>query len=181
MNPSAAYRKSDRGVAEISGGQRTLTPRLRQALIMVNGKLTGAQLAAMLGGAAAGMALVDELEQGGYIEAVGTATAPTTRPMSLEDLDTTPFGRGGPPSVPADGVAQAPLDPKKLQNAQRTATRLLTDVMGPAADDLATRIERAKTREEMERLLTLATNTVREMAGRTRSEAFRAQVFALLE
>jgi hypothetical protein len=177
MNPSAVYRKSDRGTAEISGGQRTLTPRLRQALIMVNGKLTGAQLASMLGGAQAGVALVDELEDGGYIEAAGVPQASLTRPMSLDDLDDGPASVSGPSSVPA----KSPMDPKKLQNAQRTATRLLTDVMGPAADDLASRIERAKTREELEKLLTLATNTVREMAGRTRSEAFRAQVFALLE
>jgi hypothetical protein len=177
MNPSATYRKSERGTAEISGGQRTLTPRLRQALIMVNGKLTGAQLAAMLGGAPAGVALVDELENGGYIEAAGVPQASLTRPMSLDDLDSLPASGLGPASVPSLG----PIDPKKLQAAQRTATRLLTDVLGPAADDLAARIERTKTREEIEKLLTLATNTVREVAGRTRSEAFRAQVFAQLE
>lgn len=175
MNPSAVYRKSDKGAAEIGGGQRTLTPRVRQALIMVNGKLTGAQLAAMLGGATAGVALVDELENGGYIEAAGVPQATMSQTMSLDALDSVPFG--GPSSLPM----QAPLDPKKLQAAQRAATRLLTDVLGPAADDLGARIERAKNRDEIEKLLTLATNTVREVAGRTRSEAFRAQVFALLE
>lgn len=170
MSPSAVYRKSDKGTAELSGGQRTLAPRLRQALIMVNGKLTGAQLVEMLGGPVTGLALINELETNGYIESAGGGSAGAGASSSMATVDTRP--------TPLDA---GPIDPKKLLAAQRMATRLLTDALGPAADDLASRIERAKTREEVEKLFTLAANTVREVAGRNRSEAFRAQVFGQLE
>ena len=75
------YEKSTTGYREIAGNQRSLSLRQRQILIMIDGKRSENELAALLNSPDASQ-IIAELAGMGYIQQAGS-TAPVTPPLPI--------------------------------------------------------------------------------------------------
>jgi len=123
---TTVYRKSTKGLHEIEIRANRLGPRLRTALILVDGRRSDADLRMLiqLEPDATLLALIDT----GYIEVV------TTRPAAAQSA---------PASSPSE-AAPAPASAGGLAERRRLAVRRLTDKLGPLADTVALRIEKTR-------------------------------------
>lgn len=158
----AIYRKTASGQAEVSSKAHALPPRARSLLIMVDGQRDAQVLRGMLGPA------VDEglelLLREGLIEKSGSSAASPVAPPAPV---TAPAPAPAAPSAPAAAPAMS------FEDTRRTAARAVTEALGPMADSVAMRIERAKTSAELQAALQLAANAIADFSSRSRAEAFR--------
>lgn len=148
--PATLYRKTAAGQAEVGSKAHALPPRARSLLIMVDGKRSLSDLRAMLGPA------VDEsialLQHEGLVEALAS-TVPQPVP------------------VPAPAAAVV-VD---LDRLRREAAHAVTDALGPMADAVALRIERAKDADQLRSALKLAAEALDNVGPHARAEAFRSR------
>lgn len=141
---STTYRKTELGQAEIATRAMKLVPRLRQALILVDGKRNDDELRKLIP-APADEALQALLEQG-FIE----MSAVTAVHVPLPET----------PAAPAVAAVVLTLD-----EMRRRAVRWLSSALGPYADPLNIRIEKVKTDDDMRKALALAANFVAQQLG----------------
>lgn len=141
------YGKTAKGLAEIETRAHRLMPRMRSALILADGKRDVDDLKTLVTHQADETlrALVEQ----GFIEAVGETV---------------------PPPVPA--APTAPVAGSDLDSTRRAAVRALTDSIGPAAEMMSMKIEKAKNLAELMPLLLQASQTIAAMRGRAAGEAF---------
>ncbi len=144
------YRKTALGVTEIETRSHKLPQRLRGLLIMVDGKRDTAALGS-LAPQQAEQALA-QLHEQGFIE---------------------PAGESLP--APAPAAAPAPRPGADFEARRRNIVRALHDTLGPGAESIAIKVERARTPEELQALQQQVLATVGAMRGRTVSEAFAAR------
>jgi hypothetical protein len=142
------YRKTERGQVEIDTRVNRLAPRLRTALILVDGVRSDADLHKLI------FAQPDEtlqalLEQA-YIEVVVSASARSAAPGA------------GPVSV---DVVVPLVSQRGFENRRRLAVRHLIDNMGPAGETIAMRIEKSQSWEELRPLLEAAQGSLQRMRG----------------
>lgn len=140
---STTYRKTELGQTEIATRAMKLAPRLRQALILVDGKRNDDELRKLIPPPAE-EALQTLLEQG-FIE------------MSAVTAVHVPL-----PETPAAPVAAVVLT---LDEMRRRAVRWLSNALGPYADPLNIRIEKVKTDDDMRKALALAANFIGQQLG----------------
>ncbi|MBA2721490.1 MAG: hypothetical protein H0W48_13815 [Methylibium sp.] len=152
------YRKTEVGQAEIATRALRLPLRVRQALILVDGKRSDAELRKLIPPPAdeALQALLD-LE---CIEAVGGTAASAA---------------SAPATAAAPAQAAAPVVLTLVETCQR-AVRWLSNNLGPYADPLSLRIEKAKNREDMRSALVLASSFVRQQRGAASATEFEQHV-----
>ena len=169
---ATTYRKTAQGADEIQTRARRLAPRLRQVLIVVDGRKTDAELGALLPQAAECLAA---LLQDGLIEPV-PAAAPAPGPARP------PAAAPPPAPAPATAAGLAPASPAPTGDAPFEATRrellrAFNDRVGPAGEQLAMRMERTRSAEELRVLLPQAVQLVGTIAGRAAAAEFaeRAQ------
>ena len=102
----------------------------------------------------------------GFIEAVGEtmrATAPAPAPTAMRP-------------AAASAAPAAPVRPGADFDAQRkAAVRALNEALGPSAESLAIRIEKARSPEELAPLLAQGAKLVQAARGQTAGEAFAAR------
>lgn len=153
------YRKTAKGLSEIETRANRLPPRLRSALIVVDGKRNLAELRPLM--LQPDETLVALVEQG-FIEAI-RETAPPPPP---------------PAAAPA-ASAGAAGNPNDFEQTRRAAVRVLNDLLGPAGESLAIKMEKARNLGELTPLLVQAAQAVANMRGRGAAEAF-AKRFGLL-
>jgi hypothetical protein len=156
------YRKTTKGLTEIETRAHRLPPRLRSALILVDGRRDVNDLKPLL------MQQAEEtlgtLAEQGFIEAVGESAPP-------------PPPAAAPPPAPAPKAASsAGTD---FDNTRRAAVRALNDLLGPAAESIAMKMEKARNLAELVPLLTQAAQSVATMRGRAAAEEF-ARRFGIL-
>ncbi len=147
------YRKTERGMTEMIRHELRLTPRIRSALILIDGKRLLRELQVLLGPQHAEK--LRELEDLGLIEAI--------QPIRIVDP--------GPPSVPTARF----LSGREVETIRRQAVRWLTERMGPYADGLNLRIEKCKTAEELLVSLRLGRTIVEQQLGGAAAEQFQAE------
>lgn len=123
------YSKTADGQNEIETRARRLTPRARSALILVDGKRSDAELGKLI--QQADETLKALLEQG-LIEAVAAA------PSRSAHKDEGPASVPGPASAPSPALAMV-----EFEATRRDAVRAINDLLGPEAETLALKIERA--------------------------------------
>ncbi|HEY6135501.1 MAG TPA: hypothetical protein VIW70_16120 [Rubrivivax sp.] len=158
---SNIYRKTAKGVAEIETRAHRLTPRMRSALILVDGRRSEDELRALVQYQAD--ETIDGLVVQGFIE-VAAVAAP--RPA---------------PAVPPAPVAAAVAPPRPaaptidIKTLCRDAVRELSHQVGPMAEALAIKMERAKTYDELRPLLDSAAQVIDNTRGSTASGAFRSR------
>ena len=153
------YRKTAKGLSEIETRANRLPPRLRSALIVVDGKRNLAELRPLILQPDETLAALAEQ---GFIEAIREVAPPPP-----------------PPAAAPAAAAGAAGNPNDFEQTRRAAVRALNDLLGPAAESLAIKIEKARNLAELTPLLTQAAQSVANMRGRGAAEAC-AKRFGLL-
>lgn len=155
------YRKTEKGQAEIETRAHRLAPRLRSSLIMVDGRRSTEELRKLIPNQPEESlaALVDQ----GFIEACATGTA-------ARQADT----------APQAGERQAPVvpDTRNPDHIRRLSVRLLNDLLGPAAEGMAIRLEKTRSAEEMRPLLETARQLIANARGASAAAEFATRVLA---
>jgi hypothetical protein len=147
------YRKTAKGLAEIETRAHRLTPRMRSALILVDGRRTDDDLRALIQ-IQANETLIG-LESQGFIEVAGMAVAPTAAAPAAA-----PARPAAPPAPPARA---APTQDLKALCCD--AVRELNNQVGPMAEALAMRMERARSFDELRPLLESAAQVIDNTRG----------------
>jgi hypothetical protein len=150
------YRKTAKGQAEIETRVHRLPPRLRGALIMVDGQRSADDLAKLIPGDA--NAALQQLLADGFIDVFAVLAE---RP-------------------PAAAPAPAPAAPRKaasssIDGTKRDAVRYLNDRLGPAAAGIAIKIERASSMAELQPLLAQGAQLLRSIGGAAAADPFIAR------
>ena len=164
------FRKTDKGQAEIETRAHRLPPRLRSALILVDGRRSSAELRTMV------LQQPDEtlaalLEQG-FIAAVAEAPPPAPTPSRVAERA---IDRAAAASLPA-----AERGPDFLQ-LRRLLVREFNDLTGPTGEVLAMRLEKAADRNALTSLLPAACEFVAGVRGASKASEFRQRFAEQLE
>ena len=161
LNPNSIFRKTEAGLAEIQARTLRLRAELRRLLILIDGNTPLIRLAAFVRGSEVD-ALIAELETLGLVTSatIGSAAG---------------FGQPAPPAIPAAPVAPAApiastpvaavssssgsdgvLEPSAAQvlAVRRAAIHTLRDILGPAADAQAVKIEKCKDAQDLRTTIT---------------------------
>ena len=126
------FGKTSKGLEALSKRDAAMAPKLRSMLILVNGKRTAQELGELSATPGSSEVLLAQLLELGLIER-----------LTVQD------------EAPAAGVSAS-----DLAAARKAAVRQLTDLLGPNADDLCIRLEKAKTANEFLIVLKRAEMTV---------------------
>lgn len=147
------YRKTAKGSEEISTRRHGLSPRLRNVLLLADGRRTLGELRQLVPQCEE---LLPVLAEQGFVETVAAAPAPAPARSS----------------APARAPAPAPAPAADLPALQREMVRSLTDLAGPAAEPLALRIERTRSMQELATLLEPAGHLLARLRGREAASAW---------
>lgn len=146
------YRKTDKGHAEIDTRAHHLPPRLRSALILVDGKRSDDELRKLV--LQDPDATLQQLLEQGFIEPVGAT--PAKAPAA-------------PPAAPAAAKTESQLTssvaPSQLEQIKREAVRSLNNHLGPMADNLSLKIEKARSMAELRPLLETGAQIILNASG----------------
>ncbi|MEO7150652.1 MAG: hypothetical protein ABIX46_02900 [Burkholderiaceae bacterium] len=168
------YRKTARGQLEIESRVDRLAPRLRTALILVDGKRDGAALAKVCPGDCE--AALATLHAGGYIESVANA-APT-------DAVASPTPAAATPALVVEAASARPatgaMDPRALAQLRRDVVRHLIDRLGPMIEGLAVRIEQSANTEQLLPHLQRAGQLLRDQRGAAMADEFEQRFLSVV-
>jgi hypothetical protein len=159
------YRKTAEGQAEIETRARKLSPRLRSALIMVDGKRTDEDLRKLLAQQADEtlQALLDQ----GLIEASGAAASrPATRPAGASAPEA---------ATPAPQAPAAPAPARDFPTLRREAVRAVNELLGPMGEMVALKLEQAKNADELRNALEKAVTVIGNARGGAAAVQFARQ------
>ncbi len=158
LNPASVLKKTDAGLIAIKERDRSLVPRARTLLILVDGSKTAAQLAAMNTDAVQGTELLGQLFQAGFVALSGEPTTQAARrsvaplaPAAAPSASTAPSS-----AAPATSTAVAAAPPSQprpardMKTSVRSATRFLEGWLGPQSESFCLQLERCKTPAEFE-------------------------------
>jgi hypothetical protein len=161
------YRKTAKGVAEIETRAHRLAPRVRQMLILVDGRRSDADLRQLI--APGADEALHALAADGFIELVGASAGPAPAPARAA-----PAAAPSPAPAPAPGppVDAAPDATRFSAQDRRDAVRMLTDLVGPVGEPLALKIEQARGDDELRKLFELAHQSIRNTRGSFAAAAF---------
>jgi hypothetical protein len=165
------YTKSAAGQREINSRSNAVSPRARTLLILVDGKRSDTELAALVPDFEAS---VDALLKAGLIVA-----APGAAPPASARSAAAPAAAAAAPSATATAAAPAVVAAaapaaaaKDLPTLRRDAARAVNDLLGPEGDALAMRIERAAEAEVLEVVLERCVAYIADTRGKRAAEAF---------
>ncbi|HSI55474.1 MAG: hypothetical protein ACAH21_03430 [Ramlibacter sp.] len=163
IEKNLVYRKSAKGTEAIATRQhgQGLAPKQRSLLIMVDGKRTGEELERVAQALGDPAEMLGQLLDAGYMEPTGAAGAPQAP-------------AGHPASAPAPLAGAAPT--MTLAEAKRFASRRLTDLLGPNAEDLCLRIEAARNVHDFQVAVSKAEGMLRQFVSAGTAAAFAAEI-----
>jgi hypothetical protein len=173
------YRKTAKGLTEIETRALRLSPRLRSALILIDGRRSDDDMRKLV--AQAPDETLAWLNEQGFIEIIAiTQDAPGARAVPA----------AAPPRQPA--AATSATMPAAASGAQDTATsapparsfeatrsqavRLFTDLVGPMAESLAIKMERTRSADELRPLLQTAQTIITNARGGQAASDYAAKV-----
>jgi hypothetical protein len=151
------YRKTAKGLTEIETRAHRLPPRLRSALILVDGRRDVNDLKPLITQQAE--ETLSSLAEQGFIEAVGETARSASPPPA-------------PAPAPAPAAAPAATGGNDFDSTRRAAVRELNDQLGPAAENLSIKMEKARNLGELMPLLVQGAQSIAAMRGRSAGEAF---------
>ncbi len=160
----SVYRKTGKGLVEIGTRANRLAPRLRQALVMVDGSRTDEDLSKLiLSQPAETLAVL--LEQG-YIE-----LAPSVSPRAASS------NNSGFRSVPPeDSLPQSSI----FTDHRQQAVHFINEQLGPPAEALAMKLEKAADWAQLRPLLETAEQFLRSARGPASAADFAERFIASL-
>ena len=155
------FRKTDKGVDEIATRANRLVPRLRTALILVDGTRNETDLGHLIKQHPA--ETLEELLTLGYIE--------------VASVDEMPAKKGVEEPVSAKRAAQgAPVGGEKsFVDFRAEAVRAFNDLTGPAGEALAMKMEKATSREQLGPLLQSAYQIIGNARGAQAATDFKVR------
>jgi len=151
---ATVYRKTAKGVDEIANRSNRLMPRLRMALILVDGVRSDAELGKLITHNAD--ETLRELIREGYVEPIA-------------ELPSKPVRAAAPPT------AHGELPGSSFKQFRGEAVRAFNDLTGPTGEALAIKMERASTREELGPLLETAYRIIGNARGAQAALEFKAR------
>jgi len=151
------YRKTPKGVDEVQTRANRLPPRARGALILVDGQRTDEELARLIPVQAA--ETLAALAEAGFIEVIAATPSPAVS--------------APPPTAPP------PVRQPDFKLVQREAVRRLVELVGPSADDLAIRMEAARSMDQLRPLLVHARSLIGNVRGAQTAADYIAALSAL--
>ncbi len=138
MDRTAIYRKTARGVAEVSAHEGTVERRLRPLLILVDGHRTALAIQSLISAIGIGEPDFDLLEAGGYIE-------PIARP---------PRAAAGVPPVPAEASGPQPRSSfERYADAKRYLSETAADKLGLLSYLFILKVEKCASTADLRALL----------------------------
>jgi hypothetical protein len=142
LDKKAIYRKTSRGLAEITTAQRTVDRRLRPLLILTDGHRTAAQVYSLIGGIGIREDDFDQLVQNGFIEAIAL---PVPASVQMRRDDEAPTG------------APAPFQPRssfeRYSDGKRYLCETAADKLGLRSFLFVLKIEKCSTPADLMELL----------------------------
>jgi hypothetical protein len=154
-------RKTDKGVDEIATRANKLVPRLRTALILVDGTRSEAELSNLIKQHPA--ETLEELLTLGYIEVASVAEAP--KKATSDDA----------PAKKAAAEAETGGSEKAFPAFRAEAVRAFNDLTGPSGEALAMKMEKATSREQLGPLLQTAYQIITNARGNQAATEFKAR------
>ena len=159
------YRKTAKGLSEIETREHRLPPRVRSALILVDGKRDVEALRGLIAQQAE-ETLATLLDQG-FIALVERTPA-----AAQVDIPIAPAPRAAPP---APAAAPERISEADFESTRRAAVRELNNVLGPMGESLAIRMEKARDAAELRPVLVLAGQVIGNARGRAAAEAYTSR------
>lgn len=162
---ATVYRKTAKGVDEIATRANRLAPRLRSALILVDGVRSDAELSKLV--LQQPVETLQELLSQGFIEVTATVVEQprVSRPAPLNSrpapLDRLPPGKAAEP----DGFA----------GYRAAVLRAFNDLTGPTGEGLALKMEKAQSREQLAPLMETAYRIIANAHGGEKANEFKAR------
>ena len=153
------FRKTDKGVDEIATRANRLVPRLRTALILVDGTRDEGELSQLI--KQHPDETLEELLTLGYIEVAATAPAPAKK--TVEE------------PVSAKKAVEPASGEKPFATFRAEAVRAFNDLTGPAGEALAIKMEKAASREQLAPLLQTAYQIIGNARGAQAATEFKAR------
>ncbi len=162
--------KSPKGNDEVVTRKHGLSPRIRQLLILIDGHRSFAALSKLLGAKEA-VAYAIALESEGFVARVSLPTAASAlhghdHAMDTELAAVTPASRPSPSVAPAADFA----------TMRHRIERLLHETLGPFADDISVRVEKARTVQDLRDLQQSIVLIVEAVRGKTAAAEFLQKV-----
>jgi len=149
MNGKTVYAKTAAGQQEIGERKAGLDIRQRRLLILVDGHRSVDELR-QVSGLQDALALLESLQAKGLVSPVaGAAPAPAPGPA--------PAASGPAPAAAAGG---------DLRDRRRRAAHAVNEMLGPMGEDLALRLEEAKSEDVLEQLLERARTVIGDVRGK---------------
>lgn len=158
------YRKTAKGQAEVETRAHRLLPRLRTALILVDGRREEDELLKLIPGEPE--ATIKTLIDDGFIE-VSAITIDKPRAVAAPAV-----AAGARPDATD---SKPPFNAKAFEQHRQAAVRTLNELLGPFAEAAAVKIERCKTWEELMPALEFAQRTVVNAKGESAAAEFGRQ------
>ena len=156
------FRKTDKGTNEIATRANRLVPRLRTALILVDGTRNEGELGGLIAQHPA--ETLQELLTLGYIEVASIVDAPVKK--AAPDV----------PNKKAGAESTAPATSEKTFATFRAeAVRAFNDLTGPPGESLAMKMEEASSREQLAPLLQAAYQIIGSTRGTHAAAEFKAK------
>jgi hypothetical protein len=167
------YRKTDKGSAEIATRANRLAPRLRNALIVVDGRRRDDELRQLIA-QAPDEALATLLAEG-YIEVAGTARGPAEAPAAAAAAPAATRSAAPAASTSTSAPASASASARNWEERRRQAVRYLNDKLGPTAESLVMKIEKTRDWNELRPHLEMAAEFLRAARGTAAASEFAAK------
>jgi len=145
VDKAAIYRKTEKGLAEITATQRTVDRRLRPLLILVDGHRTAMRIHSLIGGIGIREEDFDQLVAGGFIESVARPEWSTT--SANEEFD------AAAPPAPAPAVPERRSALERFVDGQRYLSETAAEKLGLSSYFFILKIERCSSAEDLLRLL----------------------------
>lgn len=150
------YRKTSKGHSEIETRAHRLSPRLRSALILVDGRRSDDEVRPLIPQQAE--ETLQLLVEQAFIEIIGiTQDAPRAAQPAARPVEAAP-PVAPPPASPA-------VSPRDFATTRAQAVRLFTDMVGPMAEALALKMERARSIDELRPLVQTAQRIIGNARG----------------
>lgn len=131
MIPTAVYVRTDKGAEEVAHRSQAVPAKVRSLLLLIDGKLNGAQLLDKFSSFPNSAEYLQQLEEGGYIQAQSGAPS------------------GATAAAPAASAAPAVAPQGGLIDAKRLVVQFLHEILGPEADYLTEKVDTALTASEL--------------------------------
>jgi hypothetical protein len=164
------YRKTAKGQTEIETRAHRLPPRLRSALILIDGKRRDEDMHKLI--AQQPEEALRTLSEQGFIEVIGI-TATTAAPVRAASVP-------APVAAPVPAAAPAPAPARSFESLRGECVRAFTDAVGPIAEALALKMERTRSAADLRPLVEVAQNIIANARGNKAAADFGTRFLGAL-